>query len=37
MIRGHDLLANWLPLAVLFGFAALMALLAASTVRREVA
>jgi ABC-2 type transport system permease protein len=37
MIRGHDLLANWLPLAVLFGFAALMAVLAASTVRREVA
>ncbi len=37
MIRGESLLATWLPLFVLLGFAAVMALLAATTVRREVA
>ena len=37
MVRGKDVLATWVPIAVLFGFAAFMAILAASTVRREVA
>ena len=37
MIRGKSLAATWVALAVLFGFAALVAVLAATTVRREVA
>lgn len=37
MIRGKSLVATWVALLALFGFAALMALLAAATVRREVA
>jgi ABC-2 type transport system permease protein len=37
MLRGKDLFATWIAIVVLFGFAALAALLAASTVRREVA
>jgi ABC-2 type transport system permease protein len=37
MIRGHTLAANWLPLTVLLAFAAVVAVLAATTVRREVA
>jgi ABC-2 type transport system permease protein len=36
MIRGKSLAATWVALAVLFGFAALIAVLAATTVRREV-
>ncbi|MEO8289097.1 MAG: ABC transporter permease [Chloroflexota bacterium] len=37
MIRGMSLASAWLPLLFLFGFAAAMAVLAAATVRREVA
>ena len=37
MIRGRSLLDNALPLSALFGFAALVAVLAALTVKREVA
>lgn len=37
MVRGHTLAANWLPLTVLLTFAAVVAVLAATTVRREVA
>jgi len=37
MIRGRSLLDNALPLSALFGFAALVAALAALTVKREVA
>jgi ABC-2 type transport system permease protein len=37
MIRGKSLISTWLPLAVLFGFAAVVALLAAASVKREVA
>ncbi len=37
MIRGMSLASNWLPLLYLVGFAAAMAVLAAATVRREVA
>ena len=37
MVRGHTLAANWLPLTVLLAFAAVVAVLAATTVRREVA
>jgi ABC-2 type transport system permease protein len=37
MIRGRTLLDNWIPLLVLFVFAAAAALLAAGTMRREVA
>lgn len=37
MIRGETLASTWLPLLVLFGFAALIAILAATSVRREVA
>jgi ABC-type multidrug transport system permease subunit len=37
MIRGRTLLDNWLPLLVLLTFAALAAVIAAATVRREVA
>ncbi|HYP42306.1 MAG TPA: ABC transporter permease [Chloroflexia bacterium] len=37
MIRGKSLAATWVALTVLFGFAALIAVLAATTVRREVA
>ncbi|HYO49095.1 MAG TPA: ABC transporter permease [Chloroflexia bacterium] len=37
MIRGKSLASTWVALAVLFGFAALIAVLAATTVRREVA
>jgi ABC-2 type transport system permease protein len=37
MIRGRTLADTWVSLAVLFGFAAIVALLAATTVRREVA
>lgn len=37
MIRGRTLLNNWLPLTVLIAFAAVVAVLAATTVRREVA
>ena len=37
MIRGRTLLDNWLPLLVLLAFATLAAVLAAGTVRREVA
>ena len=37
MIRGRSLLDNALPLAALFGFAAVAALLAALTMKREVA
>lgn len=37
MIRGRSLLDNALPLTALFGFAALAALLAAFTMKREVA
>ncbi|HST04927.1 MAG TPA: ABC transporter permease [Chloroflexia bacterium] len=37
MIRGMSLASTWWPLLFLFGFAALMAALAAATVRREVA
>jgi ABC-2 type transport system permease protein len=37
MIRGRTLLDNWLALTVLFAFAAVVAVLAATTVRREVA
>ena len=37
MIRGRTLLNNWVPLTVLVAFAAVVAVLAATTVRREVA
>ena len=37
MIRGRTLLDNWLPLLVLLAFATLAAVIAAGTVRREVA
>lgn len=37
MIRGRTLASNWLPLTVLVAFAAVVAVLAATTVRREVA
>jgi ABC-2 type transport system permease protein len=37
MIRGRTLASNWVPLLVLVGFAAVVAVLAATTVRREVA
>jgi len=37
MIRGMSLAATWVALLVLFGFAALAAVLAATSVRREVA
>jgi ABC-2 type transport system permease protein len=37
MIRGLSWASIWLPLLVLVGFAAVMAVLAAATVRREVA
>lgn len=37
MIRGMSLADTWVPLLFLFAFAAAMAVLAASTVRREVA
>jgi ABC-2 type transport system permease protein len=37
MIRGRTLLDNWLPLLVLVAFAAAAAVLAAGTMRREVA
>ena len=37
MIRGKDLLSIWLPLTVLFVFATIVAILAATSVRREVA
>lgn len=37
MIRGKSLEATWVALLVLFGFAALAAVLAATSVRREVA
>lgn len=37
MIRGRTLASNWVPLLVLLGFAAVVAVLAATTVRREVA
>ncbi|HEX8228717.1 MAG TPA: ABC transporter permease [Chloroflexia bacterium] len=37
MIRGRTLASNWVPLVVLVGFAAVVAVLAATTVRREVA
>ncbi|HEX8600429.1 MAG TPA: ABC transporter permease [Chloroflexia bacterium] len=37
MIRGRTLASNWVPLVVLLGFAAVVAVLAAGTVRREVA
>ncbi|HET9494256.1 MAG TPA: ABC transporter permease [Chloroflexia bacterium] len=37
MIRGRTLLDNWLPLLVLLAFAAAAAVLAAGTMRREVA
>jgi ABC-2 type transport system permease protein len=37
MIRGKSLAATWVALTILFGFAALVAVLAATTVRREVA
>ncbi len=37
MIRGHTLIDNWLPLLYLLAFAALAAVVAAGTVRREVA
>ena len=37
MVRGRTLAANWLPLTVLLAFAAIVAVLAAMTVRREVA
>jgi hypothetical protein len=37
MIRGKTLLETWLPLLVLLAFAGVAALLAAGTVRREVA
>jgi ABC-2 type transport system permease protein len=35
MIRGKTLASNWLPLTVLLAFAAVVAVLAATTVRRE--
>jgi ABC-2 type transport system permease protein len=37
MIRGRTLLDNWLPLLVLLAFATLAAMIAAATVRREIA
>ncbi|HEY0068958.1 MAG TPA: ABC transporter permease [Chloroflexia bacterium] len=37
MIRGRTLMDNWLALTVLLAFAAVVAVLAATTVRREVA
>jgi ABC-2 type transport system permease protein len=37
MIRGMSLASTWFPLLFLFAFAAVMAVLAAATVRREVA
>jgi ABC-2 type transport system permease protein len=37
MIKGQGLGSIWLPLLVLLGFAALMIVLGALTVRREVA
>jgi ABC-2 type transport system permease protein len=37
MIRGRTLLDNWLPLLFLLAFATLAAVIAAGTVRREVA
>jgi ABC-2 type transport system permease protein len=37
MIRGASLASTWGPLLFLFGFAAAMAVLAAATVRREIA
>jgi hypothetical protein len=37
MTRGKSLLSTWLPLPVPFGFAAVVALLAAGSVQREVA
>jgi ABC-2 type transport system permease protein len=37
MIRGRTLMDNWLGLTVLLAFAAVVAVLAATTVRREVA
>ena len=37
MIRGRTLLDNWVPLLVLLAFATLAAVIAAGTVRREVA